>query len=143
MGLQRMTRMYFVPHSFKLANVACEEALLDSPVLQFRPSVASERSESRHGHDRACHDHCAADSTKNAGKQRDPETHQTRKGRHWYFGIKINLSVDTRTGLARNAVVTPANVHDKHPLTQSQSTTVQAQTWYWFSVALDVFVAPD
>ena len=32
-GLQRMLRMYFVQHSFNLADQACEEALLDSTAL--------------------------------------------------------------------------------------------------------------
>lgn len=58
----------------------------------------------------------APSSTKNAQKQRDPEMHQTRKGRQWYFGMKLHIGVDSKTGLAHRAVVTAANVHDKHPL---------------------------
>lgn len=58
----------------------------------------------------------APSSTKNAGKQRDPEMHQTRKGQQWYFGMKMHIGVDSRSGLAHSAVVTAANVHDKHPL---------------------------
>ena len=42
--------------------------------------------------------------------------HQTRKGQQWYFGMKLHIGVDSRTGLAHRAVVTAANVHDKHPL---------------------------
>jgi IS5 family transposase len=60
----------------------------------------------------------APSSTKNAGKARDPEMHQTRKGQQWYFGMKLHIGVDSRTGLAHRAVVTAANVHDKHPLPQ-------------------------
>lgn len=60
----------------------------------------------------------APSSTKNANKQRDPEMHQTRKGQQWYFGMKLHIGVDSRTGLAHSAVVTAANVHDKHPLPQ-------------------------
>jgi IS5 family transposase len=55
-------------------------------------------------------------STKNAGKARDPAMHQTRKGQQWYFGMKLHIGVDSQSGLAHSAVVTPANVHDKHPL---------------------------
>src|SRR6202171_1690031 len=33
-GLERMLRMYFVQHWFNLADVACEEALLDSTALR-------------------------------------------------------------------------------------------------------------
>lgn len=58
----------------------------------------------------------APSSTKNKDKARDPEMHQTRKGQQWYFGMKLHIGVDSRTGLAHSAVVTAANVHDKHPL---------------------------
>jgi IS5 family transposase len=58
----------------------------------------------------------APSSTKNADKARDPQMHQTRKGKQWYFGMKLHIGVDSQTGLAHSAVVTAANVHDKHPL---------------------------
>jgi IS5 family transposase len=58
----------------------------------------------------------APSSTKNADKARDPDMHQTRKGQQWYFGMKLHIGVDSQSGLAHSAVVTPANVHDKHPL---------------------------
>ena len=58
----------------------------------------------------------APSSTKNAKKARDPEMHQTKKGQQWYFGMKLHIGVDSQTGLAHSAVVTAANVHDKHPL---------------------------
>jgi transposase, IS5 family len=58
----------------------------------------------------------APSSTKNADNARDPEMHQTRKGQQWYFGMKLHIGVDSQSGLAHSAVVTAANVHDKHPL---------------------------
>ena len=58
----------------------------------------------------------APSSTKNADKARDPEMHQTRKGQQWYFGMKLHIGVDSQTGLTHSAVVTAANVHDKHPI---------------------------
>jgi IS5 family transposase len=58
----------------------------------------------------------APSSTKNAEKKRDPEMHQTRKGKQWFFGMKLHVGVDSHTGLVHSAVVTAANVHDKHPL---------------------------
>jgi IS5 family transposase len=58
----------------------------------------------------------APSSTKNADKARDPEMRQTRKGKQWYFGMKVHIGVDSQSGLAHSAVVTSANVHDKHPL---------------------------
>jgi len=44
--------------------------------------------------------------------------HQIRKGQQWHFGMKLHIGVDSKTGLAHSAVVTAANVHDKHPLPQ-------------------------
>lgn len=58
----------------------------------------------------------APSSTKNAEKKRDPQMHQTRKGQQWFFGMKLHIGVDSQSGLAHSAVVTAANVHDKHPL---------------------------
>jgi IS5 family transposase len=58
----------------------------------------------------------APSSTKNADKARDPEMHQTKKGQQWHFGMKLHIGVDSQTGLTHSAVVTAANVHDKHPL---------------------------
>lgn len=58
----------------------------------------------------------APSSTKNQERKRDPEMHQTKKGQQWYFGMKLHIGVDSQSGLAHHAVVTPANVHDKHPL---------------------------
>ena len=58
----------------------------------------------------------APSSTKNADQARDPEMHQTKKGQQWYFGMKLHIGVDSQSGLAHSAVVTSANVHDKHPL---------------------------
>lgn len=58
----------------------------------------------------------APSSTHNADKARDPDMHSTRKGQQWYFGMKLHIGVDSRTGLVHSAAVTAANVHDKHVL---------------------------
>jgi IS5 family transposase len=58
----------------------------------------------------------APSATKNKDKARDPEMHQTRKGQQWYFGMKLHIGVDSQSGLAHSAVITAANIHDKHPL---------------------------
>lgn len=58
----------------------------------------------------------APSSTKNEQKLRDPEMHQTRKGKQWYFSATLHIDVDSQSGLAHSAVLTQANVHDKHPL---------------------------
>jgi transposase, IS5 family len=55
----------------------------------------------------------APSSTKNQEKARDPQMHQTKKGQQWYFGMKLHIGVDSRTGLVHSARVTAANEHDK------------------------------
>ena len=75
----------------------------------------------------------APSSTKNRENQRDPEMHQTCKGQQWYFGMKLHIGVDAETGLAHSAVVTAANVHDKHPLPEllhGQETSVWGDSAY-------------
>jgi IS5 family transposase len=54
----------------------------------------------------------APSSTKNAQKKRDPEMHQTRKGKQWYFGMKMHTGVDAGSGLVHTIKATAANVHD-------------------------------
>ena len=58
----------------------------------------------------------APTSTKNTDKSRDPDMHQTRKGKQWYFGMKAHIGVDSQTKLIHSVVVTPANVHDSQVL---------------------------
>jgi IS5 family transposase len=54
----------------------------------------------------------APSSTKNREQKRDPEMHQTKKGKQWYFGMKAHVAVDSNTKLIHTVVVTPANVAD-------------------------------
>jgi len=54
----------------------------------------------------------APSSTKNREQQRDPEMHQTKKGKQWYFGMKGHVGVDSKTKIIHTAVVTPAHVAD-------------------------------
>ena len=152
-GLERMLRMYFVQHWFNLADVACEEALLDSTALRRFVGIDLGRERVPDGTTllkfRRLLEHNklgeqlfvkvaevlqerglkigtgtivdatiigAPSSTKNQDKARDPEMHQTRKGQQWYFGMKLHVGVDSQTGLTHSAVVTAANVHDKHAL---------------------------
>ena len=51
-------------------------------------------------------------STKNGEQQRDPEMHQTRKGKQWYFGMKALVGVESKTKLIHTTVATAANVAD-------------------------------
>lgn len=54
----------------------------------------------------------APSSTKNREGKRDPEMHQTRKGKQWYFGMKMHIGVDDMSGVVHSLVSTPANVND-------------------------------
>ena len=54
----------------------------------------------------------APSSTKNAGKTRDPEMHQTKKGNEWHFGMKMHVGVDAGTGYVHTIEATSANEHD-------------------------------
>lgn len=54
----------------------------------------------------------APSSTKNAQGARDPEMHQTRKGKQWYFGMKAHIAVDADSGLVHTVTTTAANEAD-------------------------------
>jgi IS5 family transposase len=54
----------------------------------------------------------APSSTKNEGKTRDPDMHQTKKGNQWYFGMKAHMGVDAESGIVHSVVATAANVGD-------------------------------
>jgi IS5 family transposase len=41
--------------------------------------------------------------------------HQTKKGKQWYFGMKVHIGVDSESGLIHSVVTTAANVHDLTP----------------------------
>jgi IS5 family transposase len=54
----------------------------------------------------------APSSTKNKSGERDPEMHQTKKGRQWHFGMKAHIGVDAESGLVHSVIGTAANVND-------------------------------
>lgn len=87
----------------------------------------------------------APGSTKNQEKARDPEMSQTKKNGNWHFGMKLHIGVDSQSGLAHSAVVTPANVHDKHALPQllhGQEQRVYGDSAYASQRALILSKAP-
>jgi IS5 family transposase len=53
----------------------------------------------------------APSSTKNARKTRDPEMKQTRKGKQWYFGMKLHIGADTK-GRVHSVLATNAATAD-------------------------------
>lgn len=42
--------------------------------------------------------------------------HQSKKGKQWYFGMKLHIGVDSESGLVHSASVTSGNVPDSHEL---------------------------
>jgi IS5 family transposase len=58
----------------------------------------------------------APSSTKNQDGQRDPEMHQTAKGKQWYFGMKAHVGVDSKSKLIHTILASAANVADKDAL---------------------------
>jgi transposase, IS5 family len=51
-------------------------------------------------------------SIRNSKQERDPEMHQTKKGKQWHFGMKAHTGVDVDSGLVHTVVVTAANEAD-------------------------------
>src|SRR5450755_3295831 len=58
----------------------------------------------------------APSSTKNKDGERDPEMHQTAKGKQWYFGMKAHVGVDSKTKLIHTVLASAANVQDRDAL---------------------------
>jgi IS5 family transposase len=54
----------------------------------------------------------APSSTKNKDQERDPDMHQTAKGKQWYFGMKAHVAVDSRTKLIHTILASAANIPD-------------------------------
>jgi IS5 family transposase len=59
----------------------------------------------------------APSSTKNATETRDPEMRQTRKGKQWYFGMKVHVGTDRR-GVVHALTTTDAAAADISQLPQ-------------------------
>jgi IS5 family transposase len=54
----------------------------------------------------------APSSTKNQARARDPEMCSTKKGNHWYFGMKAHVGVDVGSGAVHSLEATTAKVRD-------------------------------
>src|SRR5271169_3649140 len=53
----------------------------------------------------------APTSTKNAAQERDPEMHQTKKHKQWYFGMKVHVGT-SKQGLVHSLTTGPAHEAD-------------------------------
>jgi IS5 family transposase len=51
-------------------------------------------------------------STKNKDGKRDPDMHQSKKGKQRYFGMKAHIGVDAQSGLVHTVIGTAGNVSD-------------------------------
>jgi transposase, IS5 family len=54
----------------------------------------------------------APSSTKNQEQSRDPEMHQTKKGKQWYFGMKMHIGADVDSEAVHSVAITAANEAD-------------------------------
>ena len=88
----------------------------------------------------------APSSTKNRSGERDPEMHQTRKGKQWYFGLKAHIGVDSKQGHVHSVCTSAASVADKHMLPDllhgeerkvwgdgGYRTAIIGKWWKWFT----------
>jgi IS5 family transposase len=72
-------------------------------------------------------------STKNREKARDPEMHQTRKGKQWHFGMKAHIGCDKR-GIVHTLVTTDAaaaDISQMHKLLHGEEREVYGDQAYW------------
>lgn len=75
----------------------------------------------------------APPSTKNAQKARDPEMHQTRKGKQWHFGTKAHIGTAKR-GIVRSLATTDAAAADitqMHKLLHGEEREMFGDQAYW------------
>jgi IS5 family transposase len=72
-------------------------------------------------------------STKNQAKARDPEMHQTRKTKNWYFGMKFHIGA-AKGGLVHSLATGPANEADitrLEDLLHGQEDELYGDQAYW------------
>jgi transposase, IS5 family len=85
----------------------------------------------------------APSSTKNASETRDPEMKQTRKGKSWYFGMKLHIGTDRR-GIVHTVRATNAGAADITQLPEllhGQEREIFGDQAYWKEGDRDAFKA--
>ncbi len=85
----------------------------------------------------------APSSTKNASQTRDPEMKQTRKGKQWYFGMKLHIGADPR-GRVHSVIATDAATADITQLGEllhGEETTIYGDQAYWKQADREEFEA--
>ena len=66
----------------------------------------------------------APSSTKNADKARDPDMHQTAKGKQWYLGMKAHMGIDSKS---KPSIRRPP----RRPLWRKQGPPLSRETRVW------------
>jgi len=94
-GLVRMLRMYVAQQVLGLSDEGIEDAVCDSQSVRSFVGVDLAVESAPDATLIA-----AAPSTKNKAKQRDPEMHQSKKGKNYFFCMKAQIGVDAESGLA-------------------------------------------
>src|SRR5229473_879490 len=110
MGLSIMLRVYFLQQWFNLSDPGAE---MLNAVNQYLESRGIRITTGTIVDATIIH---APSSTKNRSGERDPEMHQTRKGKQWYFGLKAHIGVDSKHGHVHSVCTSAASVADKHML---------------------------
>jgi len=75
----------------------------------------------------------APTSTKNEKSERDPEMHQTMKGKDWHFGMKLHVGTDKR-GVVHSVAAGPANEADilrMDELLHGEEAEIYGDQVYW------------
>lgn len=75
----------------------------------------------------------APSSTKNQTQSRDPEMRQTKKGKTWYFGMKVHVGTDPR-GVVHSLVTTDAaaaDVRQLRHLLHGEEREIYGDQAYW------------
>jgi IS5 family transposase len=75
----------------------------------------------------------APSSTKNAAQERDPEMHQTKKNKQWYFGMKVHVGT-SKQGLVHSLTTGPAHEADitrLDDLLHGQENELYGDQAYW------------
>jgi len=88
----------------------------------------------------------APSSTKNKDQERDPEMHQTAKGKQWYFGMKAHVAVDSKTKLIHTILASAANIPDTLALPHllhGKETRVYGDQGYQGQTAVIREIAPN
>jgi IS5 family transposase len=139
--LSILLRVQLLQHCFNLSDPGAEDALYESLALRRfagvdlgRAAAPDETSILRFRHLLEEHElngkilgavnlyldskgiRIATGTIVDAKKERNPEMHQTRKGRQWFFGAKAHIGVESKEGIVHSVCTSAASVSDVHML---------------------------